>query len=359
MNAPSPTASTSAVHPPLLGRLKRQDAREVWAHEALGFTPWLLENLDLLGEALGLTIESGEREVSVGDFNVDLIGRVVETGQTVIVENQLEATDHRHLGQLITYAAGLEASYVVWLTPQFRDEHRRALDWLNEVTREGLSFFGVELELLQIEAHDGALSSPAPHFRLAAQPNNWQKRARSIADADRSDQPTERQLLYRAFFRDLIQEVKNLAPDATRMQDGSYKRGVRFPTGRTGILYWIGFTGDERLVIELRLDSADIRRNKLVFDRLYSDKSAIEAELHESLQWEFLGNRKRIRIASYEEGRITDPPERLAELKTLAIERFLAFRKVFSSRLQQIFVSLYPDDVSEIDQDGSPAYVPP
>src|SRR5215208_5413548 len=163
--------TSDMLSPAALGRLDRIDARKVWKHEALDFTPWLLEHADLLGDALGVDIELSEREVGVGDFSVDLVGRVSGTEQTVIVENQLAPTDHSHLGQLLTYAAGLEAAYIVWVTTEFRDEHRRALDWLNEVTREGISFFGLELELLQIVDAGGSASPPAPHFKLVAQPN--------------------------------------------------------------------------------------------------------------------------------------------------------------------------------------------
>jgi hypothetical protein len=164
---------------PFLGRLERLDAREVWQHEARDFTPWLLAHAEALAEALGVDIELHEREVGVGDFNVDVVGRVVGSDRVIMVENQLAATDHTHLGQLLTYAAGLEAAYIVWVTPQFRDEHRRALDWLNEVTREGISFFGVELELLCIVEPSGNRSAPAPHFKVVAQPNDWQKLART------------------------------------------------------------------------------------------------------------------------------------------------------------------------------------
>lgn len=160
-----------------LGRLERLDPRNVWRNEATDLTPWLLENLDVLAEALGTEIIPTQREVRVGDFKLDILGED-PSGRPIIIENQLEATDHSHLGQLIVYASGLEAAVVVWVTPRFRDEHRRALDWLNERTDENVYFFGVELDLVRIGS-----SAPAPSFRLLSQPNDWQKavkRARPV-----------------------------------------------------------------------------------------------------------------------------------------------------------------------------------
>jgi len=111
--------------------LERIDPRNVWRHEALDFTPWLVEHIDLLGQVLGLELEVVGREHAVGAFSVDIKARDVGRNKIVIIENQLEQTDHTHLGQLITYAAGLEAEVVIWVSRETREEHRRALDWLN------------------------------------------------------------------------------------------------------------------------------------------------------------------------------------------------------------------------------------
>lgn len=152
-----------------LGRLKQVDPRVVWKSEAHDLTPWLVENLDLLAEALQIEIVPTQREVAVGTFWGDVLGED-PSGRPILVENQLEPTDHGHLGQLLVYASGLEAAVVVWLTPTFRDEHRRALDWLNERTDDQVHFFAVELGVLQIGD-----SAPAPNFRVVARPNEWQK----------------------------------------------------------------------------------------------------------------------------------------------------------------------------------------
>ncbi|MEW6049370.1 MAG: hypothetical protein AB1609_23345 [Bacillota bacterium] len=115
-----------------LGTLTEVDLRRVWSDEARDSTPWLKENIERLNQVLGLDIEITERKGPVGPFAVDLVGKDLGSGHTVIIENQLEPTDHTHLGQLLTYAAGRGAKTVIWISPQFRDEHRQALDWLNE-----------------------------------------------------------------------------------------------------------------------------------------------------------------------------------------------------------------------------------
>jgi hypothetical protein len=128
-----------------LGRLEPVDAREIWPHEARNFTPWLLANADRIGEVLGMDLELSAAEHPLGSFSLDLIGVDQATGERVIIENQLTATDHLHLGQLLTYAGGTGAVNVVWLATSFREEHRAALDWLNSRTDESTRFFGVEV----------------------------------------------------------------------------------------------------------------------------------------------------------------------------------------------------------------------
>jgi hypothetical protein len=155
-----------------LGKLLRVDLRDVWKHEAIDFTPWLVEHIDLIGEVLGLDLEVVGREQAVGDFAVDILARDLGRNKRVVIENQLEETDHAHLGQLITYAAGLEAGVVVWVSRNVREEHRQALDWLNRGDGASTEYFGVVVELLQIDG-----SKPAVNLRVVASPNNWSRRS--------------------------------------------------------------------------------------------------------------------------------------------------------------------------------------
>ena len=155
---------------PDLATIQRVDLRGVWSSEAADFTPWLAENIGKLGEALGMELEVEAQEAPVGGFALDILARDPENNRQVVIENQLGATDHTHLGQLLTYAAGFDANVIVWIARNFRDEHRGALDLLNRRTGEDTEFFGIEVELWRIDD-----SRPAPNFKLVATPNEWRK----------------------------------------------------------------------------------------------------------------------------------------------------------------------------------------
>lgn len=158
-----------------LGRIAKVDVKDVWSHEAQDFTPWLAANLDMLGEELELELELDDVEIPVGGFSLDILARDANNNHAVVaIENQIARTDHTHLGQLLTYAAGTEARTVIWVATDFRDEHRAALDWLNQHTDEDTNFFGVEISAIRIGD-----SSPAPLFRLASAPNSWSKQVKS------------------------------------------------------------------------------------------------------------------------------------------------------------------------------------
>lgn len=160
-----------------LGKIKRiNDLRMIWPHEANSFTKWLAkeENLSKLGEDIGIDLVLEERESSVGNFSVDIFANEESTGRKVIIENQLEDTDHDHLGKLITYASGKGAEVIVWVVKRARDEHRQAIEWLNQHTDTSLGFFLVEIELWQID--DSAI---APKFNVIERPNDWAKQMKN------------------------------------------------------------------------------------------------------------------------------------------------------------------------------------
>ena len=152
-----------------LARLEAVDPRTCWKNEAADFTPWLAEaeNIKLLGDTIGLDLELEAQEKGVGPFRADLLCKSTVDDSFVLIENQLERTDHSHLGQLLTYAAGLQAVTIVWIAHKMTDEHRAALDWLNEVTNSQINFFGLEIELWKIER-----SPLAPRFNVVSKPND-------------------------------------------------------------------------------------------------------------------------------------------------------------------------------------------
>lgn len=189
-----------------LGRLERVELREAWDNEATAFTPWLAgdENITLLGDAIGIELEVEAQEKSVGPFKADILCKDTTDDHFVLIENQLERTDHKHLGQLLTYAAGLHAVTIVWIADRFTDEHRAAIDWLNDITSSEFHFFGLEIELWKID------DSPiAPKFNIVCKPNDWtadvSRVAQSINDGELTD--TKRlQLEYWTQFRNVLTE---------------------------------------------------------------------------------------------------------------------------------------------------------
>lgn len=151
--------------------------RAAWSHEALNFTPWLAANLDRLSSAIGIPLELTGTEMQVGPFNADILARNVVDDSVVLVENQLESSDHTHLGQIMTYLAGLQAQTMVWVAPTFREQHLSAIRWLNEHTVDPFAFFAVRLRVVRI-----ANSPFAPLFEVIERPNNWD---RSVAEKRR------------------------------------------------------------------------------------------------------------------------------------------------------------------------------
>ncbi|GAB4575769.1 MAG: hypothetical protein Kow0077_28920 [Anaerolineae bacterium] len=225
-----------------LGRLKRVDLRMVWNHEEHDFTPWLAseENLALLGDTIGLDLELDEREKAVGPFRADIVCKDTANNTWVLIENQIERTDHIHLGQLLTYAAGLDAVTIVWIAAKFTEEHRAALDWLNEITGEEVNFFGLEIELWQIGD-----SSIAPKFNVVSKPNEWTK----TVTASRQVKSTKQlQLEYWTRFRHLLEDsaspLKSRKPNPQNWHD--------FAIGHSGIhLRLVVNTRDKRIGVAL------------------------------------------------------------------------------------------------------------
>ena len=166
-----------APKPLQFGQLKRVDIREIWVHEERDFTPWLAKNLHFLGDAIGLELVLESEEVSVGSFRADILAKDAQTNNWVLIENQLERTDHSHLGQIITYASGLKAATVIWIAERFADEHIAALDWLNSITDDSVRFFGLQIELWTID------TTMAPRFQVVSRPNSWIKKGRNYKDS--------------------------------------------------------------------------------------------------------------------------------------------------------------------------------
>ncbi len=309
-----------------LSRLKRVDLRDYWKHEALDFTRWLAEpdNIALLSDEVGLDIEGPQIEASVGRFSVDVLAQEEKTGRKIIIENQLEITDHSHLGQLITYAAGLEAEFVVWIVREVREEHRQAVDWLNEHTDDKINFFLVGIELWQIEN-----SLPAPKFTVISRPNEWRRAVRtSVGNADVTDTKM-RQMEFWQGFKDYV------ATNAPKLK-------LRTPRPQHWFDVSIGSKDcNISLVVDSRLNNVRcdlyIYDSKALFRTFFSHKAEIEQQLGlvGKLEWLELPNKKASRIVTVHDFVFSDTSTWDSAFAWL-LETTVRFKEVFGRKWEAI-----------------------
>ena len=246
-----------------LSKIERIDLRNVWSNEARDFTPWLADNISVLGEALGMDLELRGTEVPVGGYSLDILAHDINRNRPVIIENQLEATDHAYLGQLLVYAAGHDANVVVWITREFRDEHRQALDWLNQQTGQDREFFGVVVELWKIDG-----SRPAPNFRLAAAPNDWRKANVGTESSQNAGGPSSRMERYQEFFQSLIDTLRE-EHRFTGARKGRPQSWYVFSSGYgQRANYAAAFTNEKKAKVEVNLDDTEFELNVQRMDKL-------------------------------------------------------------------------------------------
>jgi len=302
-----------------LGKIQQVDLREVWPNEASSFTPWLEENPEELGEILGLDLEI-VREKPVGKFSLDLFGTDLNTGRKVIVENQLETSNHNHLGQLLTYAGGVEPSVIVWLAKSIRQEHRAALEWLNSVTDSETVFFGVEVKAIRI-----GNSEPAPMLDLVVEPNSWVKEVRGSSGGNFD---SEKSKAYGEFWRTMIDEVSTELPEFASRKP--WNRGwLPIGQGVSGVRLTLVFYA-QGLRTEFYFGSSQQELNQSRFDAVFERRDSIEAAAETSLEWEALEGRKACRIALYgPDGDITET-DRWDEYRKWFTESYKLFKELNS-----------------------------
>ncbi len=277
-----------------LGTLTRVELRDIWTTEANDFTPWLAqpENLSVLGDTLGIELDLEAQEQAVGPFRADILCKDSGSGAWVLIENQLERTDHSHLGQLLTYASGLEAVIIVWIAALFTEEHRATLDWLNRITDESFRFFALEVELWRI-----GKSPAAPKFNVVSKPNNW---SRSVARAARSIDDSalsETRLMQRSYWDALNTVLNQAAGPVSGNRKPQPQSWMAYPIGRTGFGLGACMTIAKRQVrAELYISGDAAKAN---FHSLRVHAADIEQELGHPLEWEELPTRRDSRVAVY------------------------------------------------------------
>lgn len=307
------------------GKIKKLNPRDSWPKEAKDFTPWLADNIGALGEALGMELELKDTEATVGDFSLDLLAEDLGSGHTVIIENQLNQTDHDHLGKLLTYAAGFGASTVVWVAEVVRDENRQALEWLNQRTDEDTQFFGVVIEVFKIDD-----SKPAYSFKPVVSPSEWQKSKKRQA----SGTVSAKGVTYRNYFQALIDELREKY-QFTNAKIGQPQNWYSFSSGISGILFGAVFVQGGKARTELYIDVGEGEKNKALFDWLYDQREEIHSKLGKQLEWERLDDKRASRIAVYRDGSIQSNEEELIQIKAWHVENLINFKKILTPLIKK------------------------
>ncbi len=301
-----------------IGKLTEVDVRELWKHEQYDFSNWLAkeENLEYLNDIIGLTLTDVDKEVYVGPYRCDIVAKDETSGITVIVENQLEGTNHDHLGKIITYASGLNAKVMIWIVKEAKEEHRAAIEWLNNNTNNDVNFF-----LIEIHAYKIGDSDAAPKFEVVEKPNDFVKRSKvKTDDSDLNKSQGERLAFWEQFNQVVIARGK---PFNLRKATTDHWYDVAMGTSDAHIAIDL-VNKDNRIVVECYISD-----NKDLFDTLADHKEEIEKELGFQLIWDRLDGKKASRIKYRIPGLNFDDHSNYNELMNQTIDAAVKMRDVF------------------------------
>lgn len=287
-----------------LSKITKVDLRSCWQNEASDFTPWLAteENIALLADALGMNeLEVKSQEEHVGPFRADILCVDPGTDKYVLIENQLEKTDHNHLGQILTYAAGLDAVTIIWIAERFTEEHRAAIDWLNRITDKEFNFFGVEIELIKIGD-----SPAAPMFNVIAKPNGWSKDVRSSQSSNEGY--TEGKVFNYEYWSAFVDYMSNNPSKLFRTRSASYDHWMSIAMGIGGVhISLLLNKREQKATIQLYMwDDAD----KKIFDALVKYKDEADEKIGTILTWRRLDGKKASTVDIYKKCNLNDPDVR-------------------------------------------------
>lgn len=305
-----------------IGKLTEVDVRDLWKHEQYDFSNWLAkeENIKLLDDEIGLTLMDINKEVYIGSYRCDLVAKDETTGQIVIIENQLEATNHDHLGKIITYAAGLDAKTIIWIVKEAREEHKAAIEWLNNNSSEEIGFFLIELHAYKIND-----SLPAPMFKVVEKPNNFTKTSKqNYSDKELNRSQNERLMFWEEFNTVIVAKGK---PFSVRKPTTDHWYDVAIGTSEAHLAINL-VNKENKIVLELY-----ILDNKNLFDHIYEDKEKIENTLQMSFSWERLDGKKASRIKHDVLGLDFSDHSNYPQLMDECIEKILKMRDVFKKYL--------------------------
>ncbi|MGN1012604.1 MAG: DUF4268 domain-containing protein [Clostridia bacterium] len=301
-----------------IGKFVEVDIRDLWKHEQYDFSEWLSkeENIENLNDILGLTLVDISKEAYVGSYRCDIFAKDETTGTKVIIENQLEASNHDHLGKIITYASGLDAKVVVWIVKQAKEEHRSAIEWLNNNTNNELNFFLIELHAYKIDD-----SNPAPMFEVIEKPNGFIKNTKAINNQDNLNKSQSERLEFWNKFNEVVEQ--NGKPFNIRKATTDHWYDVALGTSEAHISINL-VNKSSYVVIDVYIND-----NKELFDKLMDKKDIIESELGFKLVWDRLDNGKASRIKYRIKGLNFDDHSNYEELMKEIIDKVIIMRAVF------------------------------
>jgi hypothetical protein len=301
-----------------LGTIHALPLKSIWPGEATHFTPWLSQNLSLLGNKLGMDLEFESMESNAGEFSADIIARDLASNRLVVIENQYGSTDHRHLGQLITYASVLGARVVVWIAETVRPEHKSAMDFLNQNLKESLSLFAIQASAFRIDN-----SKPAFDLTVVSMPSE------AAVATEVSPTRSETMERYREYYQSLIDALRE-QHNFTNARSGQPQNWYSFSSENSRVYrYSTSFAIGGRVRVELYIDCGDKAKNEELFDCLLTRRGEIEHALGQAAVWEKLENKRASRIAVYRDGDIDADTQTLEEIKNWVIQNLLKFRDVF------------------------------
>lgn len=303
-----------------IGKLAEVDVRELWKHEQYDFSEWLAkeDNIEYLNDILGLTLVDVDKEVFVGPYRCDLVAKDETSGITVVIENQLEGTNHDHLGKIVTYASGLNAKTMVWIVKDAKEEHRAAIEWLNNNTNSDINFF-----LIEIHAYKIGDSEPAPMFEVIEKPNDFVKHSKAPnADKELNKSQSERLIFWEQFNQVVISRGK---PFNLRKATTDHWYDIALGTSDAHVSIDL-ISKNNYVVVEVYIND-----KKELFDSLYKNKAAIEEKLGFEMVWDRLDNKKASRIKYQIPGLDFDDHSNYEELMNRVIDIAVKVRDVFSS----------------------------
>jgi hypothetical protein len=305
-----------------LGKLTRVDLREIWKNEEYDFSNWLAgeENLAQLSDEIGISIRLIEKEAGVGKYSLDILAEEEGTARKIIIENQLEKTDHDHLGKIITYAAGHDASIVIWIFKDITEEHRSAIDWLNENTGEDCLFFAVRIEAWRINDSD-----PAPKFEVICKPNEWAKVVKRSSGSQALGETDLKKLNFWTKLKSYAAEKKVQLFRQTPAPQHWYNISIKSSEANISLTL---NTRADLLGCEIYIND-----NKPLFNFLKDQQAAIEQQLGAKLEW--IEATKACRAVQRKENADIDNEEGISALFDWLIERATAFEKVFGPLLKR------------------------